>query len=60
MKSQLCRSCIHTNVCRKDKNIVGDTFVMGNPIFFNNDVLYEKYKQWEKDGFPCEDYLQNN
>ena len=60
MKSSLCRSCIHSNVCRKDKNIVGDMFVMGNPMIFNNDALYEKYKQREKDGFPCEDYLQNN
>lgn len=57
MKSELCKTCIHTNVCFKDKNIAGDMFVMGNPCFFDNDELYRKYKEWEKAGFPCADYI---
>jgi hypothetical protein len=57
MKSELCKSCAHTNVCFKDKNLFGDIFVMGNPIIFDNRKLYEKYKERERKGFPCDDYL---
>jgi len=57
MKSELCKTCIHTKVCMKDKNLFGDIFVMGNPDFFDNDDLYAKFKEREKAGFPCEDYL---
>lgn len=57
MKSKLCNSCIHTNVCFKDKNLFGDIFVMGNPIIFDSRELYEKYKERERKGFPCDDYL---
>lgn len=57
MKSKLCNSCIHTNVCFKDKNLFGDIFVMGNPMIFDNRELYEKYKERERKGFPCDDYL---
>lgn len=57
MKSELCKSCVHTNVCGKDKNIIGDVFFFGNPIFCDNDKLLEEYKEREKKGFPCEDYL---
>lgn len=55
--SELCRSCIHHNVCCRDKNLVGDIFVPGNPMFFDNRELYEKYKKWRDAGFPCNDYV---
>lgn len=57
MKSELCKSCVHTNVCGKDKNLVGDAFVLGDPMFFDNRELYRKYKEREEAGFPCDDYL---
>ena len=56
MKSKLCETCNHTNVCAKDKNIFGDVFVAGNPMLFDNAELYEKYKEREQAGFPCDDY----
>ncbi len=56
-KSELCKSCAHTKVCMKDKNVCGDVFVAGNPMIFDNNELWEKYKEWEAKGFPCEDYL---
>jgi hypothetical protein len=56
-KSELCKSCAHTKVCMKDKNICGDVFVAGNPMIFDNNELWEKYKEREAKGFPCEDYL---
>ena len=57
MKSELCKTCIHTKVCMKDKNLVGDIFVPGNPFFFDNKILFEKYEERKKAGFPCDDYL---
>lgn len=57
LRSEMCRTCIHTNVCRHDKNLVGDKFVMGNPLFFDNRKLFEKYEKWEREGFPCDDYI---
>lgn len=60
MKSELCNSCIHTKVCFKDKNIVGDVFVPGNPAFFNNEELFERYLEWEAQGFPCSEYLSED
>lgn len=59
MKSELCKTCIHTKVCMKDKNLVGDVPVMGHPMFFDNDKLYEEYKERERQGFPCEDYISS-
>jgi len=56
-KSKMCKTCIHTNVCRRDKNIVGDIFVPGNPLFFDNDELFKKYKEREAAGFPCNEYM---
>lgn len=56
MKAELCKSCIHTKVCWKDKNIVGDVFVPGNPMLVDNNELFSKFKEREKAGFPCEDY----
>lgn len=58
MRSELCKSCAHTKVCRKDKNLVGDVFVMGHPAFFDNNELFRKYKEREAVGFPCDDYMQ--
>ena len=56
MKSELCKTCIHTNVCMKDKNLVVDVFVAGNPNLFDNEKLFEEYKKREASGFPCDDY----
>ena len=58
MKSELCKSCVHTKVCMHDKNLVGDVFVPGHPLFFDNSKLWEEYKEREKQSFPCEDYLR--
>ena len=58
MSSEMCKTCVHTNVCRHDKNLIGDYFVAGDPYFFDNNELWEKYKKWESEGFPCDDYLQ--
>lgn len=58
IKSKMCESCIHTEVCRHDKNLVGDVFVPGNPVLFDNSELYEKHKEWERAGFPCDDYME--
>ena len=55
-KSELCKSCTHTKVCMKDKNVCGDVFVTGNPMIFDNNELWKKYKDREAKGFPCEDY----
>ena len=60
LKSKMCKSCIHTKVCMKDKNLCGDTFVMGNPCFFDNEELYQNYKEWDAAGFPCDDYISEN
>ena len=57
-KSKLCESCIHTRVCWRDKNLVGDVFVAGHPLLFDNGELYEKFKEWEKQGFPCDEYIE--
>ena len=56
-KSELCKKCAHTKVCFKDKNLFGDVFVAGNPMLFDNKKLYEKFKEREKNGFPCDDFL---
>lgn len=57
MSSELCKSCIHHKVCMKDKNVVGDMFVLGNPMLFDNHKLYEEFKERERQGFPCDDYI---
>ena len=58
-KADLCRTCIHTDVCVKDKNLFGDVFVMGNPAYFDNQKLYEEYLKRKEEGFPCEDYIED-
>ena len=55
--AELCMSCAHKKVCMKDKNLVGDVFVPGNPMFFDNKELFKKYEERKKAGFPCDDYL---
>ena len=57
MSSELCKSCIHHKLCMHDKNLIGDVFVPGNPMFFDNKELFKEYKEWEAKGFPCEDYM---
>lgn len=59
MKAELCKTCIHTNVCLRDKNIIGDVFVAGHLTFFDNQKLYEEYERRKAAGFPCKDYLSN-
>ena len=59
MSSDMCKSCIHHKVCGLDNNIVGDKFVHGNPMFFNNRELFEKYEKWKAAGFPCDDYMSD-
>jgi len=54
MKAELCKTCIHTKMCLHDKNLVGDTFVRG---FSDLDDAWEKFKEWAKAGFPCDDYI---
>ena len=58
MRSELCKTCVHTKVCMKDKNLLGDRFVPGNPVIFDNEKLFNEFKKWEAKGFPCEDYLK--
>lgn len=55
--AELCMSCAHKKVCMKDKNLVGDVFVLGNPMVFDNKELFKKYEERKKAGFPCDDYL---
>ena len=55
--AELCMSCAHKKVCMKDKNLVGDVFIPGNPMFFDNKDLFKKYEERKKAGFPCDDYL---
>ena len=57
MKAELCKTCIHTKVCFKDKNLFGDVFISGNPMIFDNVELFEKFKKREAEGFPCDDYM---
>lgn len=57
MKSEMCLSCAHTKVCFKDKNVVGDVFVAGNPMIFDNTELFRKYEARKAVGFPCDDYM---
>lgn len=57
MKSKLCESCAHTRVCFLDKNVVGDGFVMPNPMFFDVDEAWKKYEERKAAGFPCKEYL---
>lgn len=55
--AELCKSCVHQKVCMKDKNLVGDVFVPGNPRLFDNAKLFAQYEERKKAGFPCDDYL---
>lgn len=57
MSSDMCKTCIHTKVCMHDKNIVGDVFVLGHPLFFDNQKLYEEFLERKAKGFPCDDYM---
>lgn len=59
LKAELCKTCIHTNVCMRDKNILGDNFVPGNPMFVDNKERFKKFEEWEADGFPCDEYLSS-
>lgn len=58
MKAELCKTCIHTNVCGRDKNIVGDVFVLAHPSFFDNSKRFKEFEEWESKGFPCDEYME--
>ena len=60
MSSELCKSCIHHEICISDKNLFGDVFTAGHPMFFDNEKLYEEFKKWEAEGFPCKHYVSIN
>ena len=57
IRAELCKTCIHTKVCGKGKNLVGDRFIFGNPVIFDNQKLWEDFKKHEAAGFPCNNYL---
>ena len=57
MKSEMCKKCIHTNVCFKDKNVCGDVFVAGNPMIFDNNELYRKYEERKAQGFHAKNLI---
>ena len=57
MSAELCEKCVHHKVCFKDKNLVGDVFVPGNPMLFDNKELWKKYEERKAKGFPCDDYM---
>lgn len=58
MSSELCKTCAHHKVCMKDKNTIGDVFISGHPLFVDNHKLFEQFKEHEKAGFPCDDYMK--
>ena len=59
MSSELCKTCIHTKVCRHDKNLVGDVYVAPHPLLGHEyaEEAWKWYQEWAAAGFPCEDYL---
>ena len=57
LRSERCKTCGHTKVCCKDKNLVGDVFVAGHPSVFNNEELYKKYEEQKEKWFLCDDYI---
>lgn len=57
MKSERCKACIHTKVCMKDLNVVGEFFMPGHPMLFDNEKLFKKYEERKKAGFPCKDFI---
>ena len=59
LRSEMCKTCIHTKVCNRDKNLIGDRFFAGNPLIFDNEEKWKQYKEWEKAGFPCDEYIQS-
>lgn len=59
MKAELCKTCIHTKVCGRDKNMLGDVYVPPNPFFFSQEYRREAWERFEKrkaEGFPCDEY----
>ena len=54
--STLCKSCVYSDNCMRDKNLFGDRFIAGNPMIFDNDKLWNEYKEREAAGFPCSNY----
>ena len=56
-KSELCTKCAHDSVCCNDKHILGDVFIPGNPMLFDNAKLYREYEERKAKGFPCNNFL---
>lgn len=57
LRSELCKSCLHTKVCCHDKNLFGDFFVPPHPLLGKTEEAWQRFKEREAAGFPCEDYL---
>lgn len=59
MRSELCKTCIHTKICCHDKNLVGDVYVAPHPLLGSDyaDKAWKRYQEWKAAGFPCEDYI---
>lgn len=56
-----CKTCIHTDVCIRDKNLFGDIYVAPNPWFFDEEYRkksWENYLKREEQGFPCDKFLE--
>lgn len=60
MRSEKCKSCIHTKVCMKDLNVVGEAFVPPHPILGITQEAWERYQERKAKGFPCDDYMKDD
>lgn len=60
LRSELCKTCAHTKVCMKDKNLCGDRFVQPHPLMGITEEAWERFKEWERQGFPCDEYLEGD
>lgn len=58
MRSEKCKTCVHTKVCTNDLNVVGEMFVSPNPILGNTEEKWERFKKRKAQGFPCDDRLE--
>lgn len=57
-----CKTCIHTEVCYRDKNLFGeDMYVAPHPLFFDDEYKkksWENYLKRKEQGFPCDKFLE--
>lgn len=60
MKAELCKTCAHTDVCTKTKNLLGDVYVPLHPVFFTMEErrkARENWEEYEANDYPCADYI---